>query len=407
MNADGTDQQSFTYNPALDNQPAWSPDGNTIAFVSDRDGHQEIYLRRLDQAFPTCLIYSEEEKRKPEWSPDSAWLVYVSGSAIWRIRPHGTEATQISEGLIDYSPAVSPDGRKIAFTSLRDGDEETYVMEISPTSPAQKLTDNQVRDTGATYSLDGQKIFFLSDRHAPGGSLEIYQMSKDGSNQQRITWGAEVRTAPDIGPNPSLEVPLSDVSVDLFEEQTNKTVGRSVFTRADGTWEKWVPPGRYYGLVNSATEARPLGWNGYSLAWSKGQIFDRANGGMITVFELAQPPSSVRYDETLKRVYPVSGRVLPQGGPGLGAGGAVGSYRAISPNGQFAAVPLPPDGNYVYPLPKGAWKIIYIVPGYRNSYYHDTEDISEAQEIQVTGEPVQLLDQHIYPPHKEVGDGHR
>jgi Tol biopolymer transport system component len=398
MNADGSDLGRLTTDPALDNQPAWSPDGNSIAYVSDRDGHREIYLRRLDQSFPVRLTQSPEDKSKPEWSPDSGWIAYVSGSAIWRIRPDGTQSTQLTEGLLDFSPAWSPDGRKIAFTSLRDGDEEIYVMDAaSPTADPQKLTDNAARDTGAAYSLDGQRIFFLSDRHDPGGALEIYQMSPDGGSQQRVTTGAEVRTAPDVGPRPALEVPLGDLSVTLFDEATNRPIGRTVWTAPDGTWEKWVPPGRYYGLVNSATEAKPLGWNGYSLAWSKGQIFDRANGGMITVFELGAPPSSVRYDETLKKVYPVSGRIIPQGGPGLPSGGAAGSFWAISPNGQFAAVKIPQDGNYVYPLPKGVWKIIYVVPGYKNSYYHDTEDLSQAREISVVGEPIQLEDQHIFP----------
>ncbi len=54
-------------------------------------------------------------------------------------------------------------------------------------------------------------------------------------------------------------------------------------------------------------------------------------------------------------------------------------------------------GDCIYPLPKGAWKIVYVVPGYRLSYYHDTEDFSRAKEIVVTGSPIQLEDQHIYP----------
>lgn len=252
MNADGTDQQRFTYNPALDNQPAWSADGNTIAFVSDRDGHQEIYLRRLDQAFPTRLIYSEEEKRKPEWSPDSAWLVYVSGSAIWRIRPDGTEATQISEGLIDYSPAVSPDGRKIAFTSLRDGDEETYVMEISPTSPAQFAVPTGVTraPSGEIYVADSQngRVRKL-DAHrgnittAAGGGREPFPT---GDYSKRVATNVLLGSIRDVA-----ALPDGDVLVVVFNRVFRLEVRTGLLSVFAGTGERG-----YRGDWGPATEAQ-------------------------------------------------------------------------------------------------------------------------------------------------------
>ena len=93
----------------------------------------------------------------------------------------------------------------------------------------------------------------------------------------------------------------------------------------------------------------------------------------------------------------MSGRVIPQGGPGLGSGARAGTYRAISPQGQFWALPLPQDGNYAYPLPSGAWKIVYVVPGYQLSYYHNTTDFEQARTIYVSGQPQVLEDQHIHP----------
>ncbi|RIK04289.1 MAG: hypothetical protein DCC49_13515 [Acidobacteria bacterium] len=88
---------------------------------------------------------------------------------------------------------------------------------------------------------------------------------------------------------------------------------------------------------------------------------------------------------------------MPQGGPGLSQGGAVGSYKAIAPNGQFWAVDLPQDGNYTYPLPNGDWRIVYVVPGYELSYYHNTTQFENATTIVVSGAPVLLEDQQIYP----------
>lgn len=95
--------------------------------------------------------------------------------------------------------------------------------------------------------------------------------------------------------------------------------------------------------------------------------------------------------------FPVKGKVVPVGGPGLGTGAAAGSYKAVSPFGQFWAVDLPHDGDYTYPLPNGEWRIIYVVPGYRNSYYHETENFESADTVTVAGWGQTLNDQRIYP----------
>ncbi|RIK04936.1 MAG: hypothetical protein DCC49_13015, partial [Acidobacteria bacterium] len=197
---------------------------------------------------------------------------------------------------------------------------------------------------------------------------------------------------------PGSPTALTDVSVSFFDSTDSKVKGRSAFTDESGKYEIWLKPGSYFGLVNSATGDKPLGWNGYSPIWSRGQLFDNANGGQMATIDLPSPESAVVYDEVLPKVYPVSGRVVPIGGPGLGAGGAVGSYKAIAPNGQFWAVELPADGNYTYPLPNGNWKLVYVIPGYELSYYHNTSALEEAETITVSGSPVVLQDQEIRPP---------
>jgi TolB protein len=69
MDADGNHQLQLTYHDAKDEKPAWSPDGDWIAFVSDRDGHREIYCMQPDGSQLTRLTYSSEEAYGFVWSP--------------------------------------------------------------------------------------------------------------------------------------------------------------------------------------------------------------------------------------------------------------------------------------------------------------------------------------------------
>ena len=102
MNADGSNQANLTRNPYLDNEPAWSPDGSKIAFISYRDGNSEIYVMNADGSYPRRLTNDSYNEHDPAWSPD---------------------------------------GSKIAFTTSRDGNYEIYVMNADG-SNLTRLTNN-------------------------------------------------------------------------------------------------------------------------------------------------------------------------------------------------------------------------------------------------------------------------
>ena len=107
MNGDGSGQARLTDNSAKDVAPTWSADGSKIAFQSDRDGNEEIYVMGADGSAQRNLTDSPGEDTRPTWSPD---------------------------------------GSKIAFRSDRDGDWQIYVMNIDGSGLA-RLTDNSSRDT--------------------------------------------------------------------------------------------------------------------------------------------------------------------------------------------------------------------------------------------------------------------
>jgi hypothetical protein len=98
--------------------------------------------------------------------------------------PDGANQTRLTNNpALDLDPSWSPDGTKIAFTSDRDGNFEIYLMNADGSNQIN-LTNNSANDRSATWSPDGKKIAFSSDRD---GNKEIYVMNADGSNQTRLT----------------------------------------------------------------------------------------------------------------------------------------------------------------------------------------------------------------------------
>jgi Tol biopolymer transport system component len=195
MNADGSSQVELPGSRA-DFRPVWSPDGKQLAFDSYRDGNHEIYTVNEDGSNLKRLTNGPAYDSSPRWSPDGRKIVYFSGpdwkpgasnygaSDIWLMNADGSGKVRLtmSEGDDTY-PFFSPDGRRIVFTSWRDGNAEIYVMNADG-SNQRKLTNNPARDDNARWSPDGKKIGFGSNRD---GNYEVYLMNADGSEQTNLT----------------------------------------------------------------------------------------------------------------------------------------------------------------------------------------------------------------------------
>ena len=78
MDADGSNPTRLTNNPDVDTQPNWSPDGAGLVFVSERDGNQEIYVMNADGSNPTRLTNNSDVDFLPAWSPDGTSIAFVS-----------------------------------------------------------------------------------------------------------------------------------------------------------------------------------------------------------------------------------------------------------------------------------------------------------------------------------------
>jgi len=198
MNADGSSQRHLATHPAEgepadaadDFDPAWSPNDDTIAFISNRSGNDDIWLTNSIGHMTTNLTRTASNERSPAWSPDGASLAFVSDRAgtddVYTIGRDGFGVERVTNSpAAEESPAWSPDGREIAFQSLRDGNWEIYAVTVEG-SATRRLTTDAAADTHPSWSPDGSRIVFTSDR-GPSHTPALYVMPATGGAARALT----------------------------------------------------------------------------------------------------------------------------------------------------------------------------------------------------------------------------
>lgn len=147
-----------------DTNPAWWPAGR-IVFESWRDGNSEIYVMNSDGSAQTRLTNNPAADTSPCWSPDGAFIAYVSNRngrrQIFRMAADGTSNTLlISESTGDcWDPQYSPDGTQIAYVTNKDGNSEIYVCDAFGNNRT-RITTNTTSDFDPSWSPDGNYLAY-------------------------------------------------------------------------------------------------------------------------------------------------------------------------------------------------------------------------------------------------------
>lgn len=172
-----------------------------IAYASDRTGFPQIFYLDLASRVETQLTDIPNGACQPAWSPDGTRLAFTSpcgsnretysGSAIFIMpvdvdgHPGEAQPLMISLGGGDYDPDWSPDGSRIAFTSLRTGRPQVFTVGLDG-SNVLNVNDDLAHNWSPSWSGDGSQIAFLTGR---GGSEEIWLVPADGGEETRFTRG--------------------------------------------------------------------------------------------------------------------------------------------------------------------------------------------------------------------------
>jgi Tol biopolymer transport system component len=185
VNANGGEPTILTPDSsAHDTEPAWSPDGTKIAFVSEREGNEDIYVMDRDGANIQRLTDDAAPDTSPTWSADGTRIAFVStrtGNDEIFVLTLGSDELPVNltqNPANDNNPAWSPDGTKIAFDSLRDSSaREVYVMNADG-SEVINLSNDGAIDIEPTWSPDSLQVVFVSQR---SGNNKIFVVPSDGS----------------------------------------------------------------------------------------------------------------------------------------------------------------------------------------------------------------------------------
>ena len=215
-----------------------------FAFVSARDGNQEVYAITPDGAYSAQLTDNAFEEEWPRFLPDFTQVTFTSwrdGNAeVYVMNPDGTVQTRITDNAaFDGMSDFSWDGSKITFVSNRDGNYEIYVMNADGTGQT-RLTSNAAADIMPAFSQDGTQIAFASNRD---GNYEVYVMNADGSSPVNVTNNAAADNYPSWF-NDNTQISFSSARNGTSEIYTmDANGGNQTLLITDGDQSAWCPTG--------------------------------------------------------------------------------------------------------------------------------------------------------------------
>ena len=199
----------LTTDPGIDLSPAWSPDGRYIAFSRYSEREKGIFI------IP-ALGGTERKLYSPDWgfnafgqvvwSPDGRFLAYQDRSSparlgIWLLSVEKLERRQLTwppaQSLDDMVPAFSPDGRTLAFIRVSSGGvSDIYLVPVGGGEPSRLTLDNLYID-GLAWIADGREIVFHVGR---GGDYGLWRISVTGGTPERLAVGGDSDFSPPLSP---------------------------------------------------------------------------------------------------------------------------------------------------------------------------------------------------------------
>lgn len=250
MDWDGAQLEKITDHKTISLSPAWSPDGQRIAYTSyvqrarTKMRNADMFLYDVAAGTRKLLSYRQGINSGASFSPDGKFifLTISQGNSpdIYKIATDGDFVKKITSGpnsAMNVEPAVSPDGKKIAFSSDRSGRPMIYVMDIDG-SNIHRITFAGVFNSSPSWSPDGKSLAFAGQS---GDNFDIFVVSADGTNMIRLTTAKKPGGRPANNEDPSFS---PDGRFVMFT--SNRTGKNQIFiSTVDGSEERRVTNDSY------------------------------------------------------------------------------------------------------------------------------------------------------------------
>lgn len=253
--------QRITQDGLFKQRPHWSPDGRSLVFARHRGA--TIYLYLLDMANGTEQRLTERDA--PEFdavfSPNGKQMAFAFDKTspnqgdleVYRLHLPDRSLTPlaVTQGGLSHeeSPCWSPDGKQVAFTSTKFGNQELFVMPADG-GEWSRLTSDPAIDAHPAWSPDGQAIAFATNRW---GDLEIALIAPDGTNLRRFTDSPGLDDYPAWSPDGRQLAFTSyrDGNADIYiADVAAGTVVNVTAHPAIDNFPSWLPDGRL-GMVSN------------------------------------------------------------------------------------------------------------------------------------------------------------
>jgi len=177
-------------NLLADRMPALSPDGTMVAFFQPEAGPMgDFWILPVTGGGARRITFDVAQGSSPAWTPDGRFVLFSSKRAgsmtLWKVPVSGgsVEPLLVSPGE-DTDPEISRDGSKLIYTHVR----HTFVLTVLDTVSRQTRELRKTREilAGPLFSPNGEKLSFFS--HQSDGDVHLYTIGSDGSDLQRLTW---------------------------------------------------------------------------------------------------------------------------------------------------------------------------------------------------------------------------
>ena len=192
----------------------WSPDGKTVAFVSNLSGRNNLWLVPSEGGWPMQLTVSNERQTSPTWAPDGKWIAYMSdydGDEQWDIFLVSPKSGQVvnvtsTREIAEQSPAWSPDGRFLAYM-VKPRTSSVFEIDVYDTvlRDVKHLTTGTAKDrmnVAPIWSADGQFIVYTQEQ-AKGTDANIFLVDVASARSTLLTPhdGEKIFVANDVSPD--------------------------------------------------------------------------------------------------------------------------------------------------------------------------------------------------------------